>query len=186
MTNDTSETASKDPTEVSASFFTSTETFRISPSVYLKISAKKSRTLLRCALALPVAGCFTGAVFDLRWAFVGLILTMLVYPTLIAYVYYTRLLTAEAHRAVSPKKIEIHAPERIDIIYVSADDEAEPLSVETIGWPLLQSAAISRGRLLISIEGCRNPLVIPVDSFRDADDVNKLCSMIGNTVCRQA
>lgn len=186
MTNDTSETAPKDPTEVSVSFFTTTETFRIPPSVYLKISAKKSRPLLLSALALPVVGSFIGAVFDLRWAFVGLILTTLVYPTLVTYVYYTRLLTAEAHRAVSPKKIEIHAPERIDIIYVSADDESEPLSAESIPWTHLQSAVVSNGRLLISIEGCRNPLVVPVDSFRTADDVNKLCSMIGNTVCRQA
>ena len=186
MTDDTSETASIKPAEVSASFHTSTETFRIAPSAYLKIGAEKSLPFILGCLAIPLTGCLIGAVFDIRWAFVGVILATLVYPAVIAYVYYTRLLTPEAHRAVSPKKIEFHAPDRIDIVYVTADEESEPISSETIRWQTLESAIVSGNHMLISIKNCRNPLVVPLDSFPRADDVDNLCSMIGSTACRQA
>lgn len=104
-----------------------TETFRISPAVYLKVTAGALMPSLIAAVILIVfLSILAGITIDLRMLLVGLILIFLILPFAIGHIYYSRLLTPQARYAITPKHLIFHPDGSIDEIPDSADPENSP------------------------------------------------------------
>lgn len=137
-----------------------TEPFRLSPAKYLRVAAGKLLPRVLTVLAVPVMACFVAACFDLRWAFVGLILLFLVAPTLIAYIYFYKLLTPEAREALQPKKITFEK-ECLTVEYLSVEENAPVPASRRISHKEITDRYFSAGCLVLQIKGTRYPLLIP-------------------------
>lgn len=104
-----------------------TDTFRISPAVYLRVTAGAMLPSLTVAIILiALLATLAGIIIDLRILLVGLILLFLILPFVIGHIYYSRLLTPQARYAVAPKHLIFHPDGSIDEIPDSADPENTP------------------------------------------------------------
>lgn len=116
---------------------------------------------------LIVMGCGVGALFDLRLAFVGLILIFLVVPFAIFNIYFSQLLTPEARKALAQKKLEIIPGEKIIITYTDSDT---PLSSTCIEWDRITGVSSGKKHIRISLEGDNPPfLLISRAAVTDSD-----------------
>lgn len=106
-----------------------TQSFRGTPSGYVRRVA--SMLLLRWwwAIAIPVAACAVLAVNEAVWLFVAMMLVFLLYPGLTMMIYFNYAFSPEAQRTlyeqtvtVSDKGITVHYLDKgISLDYVSAD-----------------------------------------------------------------
>lgn len=160
-----------------------TDSFRITPTDYLRHSARQTISRLAVILIVPLLVCAVASVWDLRFAFIALILLFLVFPMVISYVYFTRLLTADARRAVWPKHLEFSERNKtVSVVYESADEENAAPSPDIFSANNIKGASISGKHLIFHLLGSELPLIIPLSSMPAAMDVYKLCSDYGITI----
>lgn len=166
-------------TDVPCGVLLSTATFRTSPTDYLKLTAGRMATGLSVALALPIAACAVAAVFDIRWIFVALILVFLVFPLIVGYIYFSKLLTPAAQQALTPKHLEFLTDGSIAIIHESADEENQPLPPTRIGPTQPKTVKISGRHAIIDSPALSYPLRIPLECLPSVDAlaiIEKICS----------
>ncbi len=161
-----------------------TECFRITPATYLRASSGKALLWSLAIMALPLAACLIASFFDIRWGFVALILLFLVFPMAMTYIYFDRLLTAGARRALSPKHLSIHPEGSIAIIYESADEENRPPETELVRFGDISDVTVMGRYLVISVSGMDHQLIIPLEHWPREYDWNKICPHDGNSYCQ--
>lgn len=178
----------------------STGIFRPKQTDYLRHSTRPSATKWIIGATVPIAACLTASLFDIRWAFVLLILIFIALPTVTGYLYFTKLLTLEAQKALCAKSVEAVAGSHITVTtyrpadktdYDEKDQEAteapaaipQPADVHRAPWKALRSFAL-RGRCLeFDIEGLGYPLLIPLDAIEQLAELQEFCSSSGNKFC---
>lgn len=72
-----------------------------------------------------------GITSDVRWLIVALCVLFIIMPMVMAMVYFYYLLTPEARRSVTPKRVEITPSKHIYIEYVTISDENEVTVTDT-------------------------------------------------------
>lgn len=137
-----------------------TEQFRLTPAKYLRVAAGKLLPAVTAGVALPVTACLVAACFDLRWAFVALILLFLVAPTLMAYIYFYKLLAPEAREALQPKKI-VFEKDGLTVIYLPVEDDMPVPASRRINHTEITDRHFSAGCFVLYVAGDRYPLLIP-------------------------
>lgn len=143
------------------------KTYRLTPAAYFKIAAGDILPKLLVPFALLTLAAAIGAIFDMRWALVALILIFLVAPFIIGHIYFSRLLTPQAQRALSPKHVTIVGGTRITETPESADGENAPLPEKTYGWDEITDVDI-RNRIL-TIRFGQELLAIPLEAIAGTD-----------------
>lgn len=155
-----------------------TDCFRISPGIYLRYTARSVVPRLALAICVPFIACCIAAVWDLRWAFVALILIFLVAPMIVGYIYFSRLLTPQARKALSPQKVTL--PDyrsntktecQLTVTYISADDENTPPSPVSFPWNNVQKITETRKYLIIEADALGYPLIIPKSSLTNETQI---------------
>lgn len=131
-------------------------------------------------LAIPLIACLIASLWDLRFAFVALILVFLVFPMVIAYVYFSKLLTPEAQKAIWPKHLEFNEDTReLKVVFESADEENQPPLPVTFTAPDIELATVTPRSLILQPVKGTFPLIIPLDTMPPGTDPYKLCSYYG-------
>lgn len=139
-----------------------TEPFRLTPAKYLRVAAGKLLPSVMAGVAVPVIVCLVAACFDLRWAFVALILLFLVAPTLIAYIYFYKLLTPEAHEALQTKRV-VFEDDGLTVEFLPVDENTKVPAPRRVGMADITDNRFSAGCLVLHIKGSGYPLLIPED-----------------------
>lgn len=137
-----------------------TEQFRLTPAKYLRVAAGKLLPGVTAGMALPLVACLVAACFDLRWAFVALILLFLVAPTLMAYIYFYKLLAPEAREALQLKKI-VFEKDALTVVYLPVEEDAPVPAPRRISHTQITDRHFSAGCLVLNVVGDRYPLLIP-------------------------
>lgn len=143
------------------------ETYRLTPAAYFRIAAGDVLPKLLMTLAILILAASIGAIFDLRCALVALILIFLVAPFTVGHIYFSRLLTPQAQRALSPKHVTIVAGTQITETPESADGENTPLPEKTYMWNEITDVGI-RNRIL-TIRFGQEMLAIPLEAISGID-----------------
>lgn len=105
----------------------STKTFTTSPAVYIRCLLGVWFKRYGVWIVLPVAVCgVMGAVADIRWVIVAMMIIFLLTPMLLAYLYFYYMLTPEARRAIMPMQLSLHADGALDIAYQPLPDSDSP------------------------------------------------------------
>ena len=73
-------------------------------------------------LALPVVVCGAMAVFKWEWIIVALMIILLIYPFVLAMVYFNYALAPENRRFIKPLRLDV-SPNGMKISYLNIDDE---------------------------------------------------------------
>lgn len=141
-----------------------TEQFRLTPAKYLRVAAGKLLPAVTACMALPLVACLVAACFDLRWAFVALILLFLVAPTLMAYIYFYKLLAPEAREALQPKKI-VFEKDALTVVYLPVEDDMPVPAPRRIRHTEITDRHFSAGCLMLYVAGDRYPLLIPQEAM---------------------
>ncbi|MCM1401861.1 MAG: hypothetical protein NC189_07580 [Bacteroides sp.] len=162
--------------EVPCGFSVTTEPFRATPGAYFRYSARRVIVRLGLITAVPVAAALLASLLDMRWAFVALILVFLVAPMAVAYIYFTRVLTIEAQRALSPKCVTLQPGIDLTVTYVSADEENTPLPAQAIAWQDIDSIELNGCYLTVESRMLGYPLLIPTESFPERYPYQGLCT----------
>ncbi len=142
-----------------------TETYRLTPAVYFRITAGALLPAVAGAAAAAVIAMLIAAlIFDLRLALVALILLFLIVPFVIGHIYFSRLLTTDARYALTPKHITIIPGESVTETFHSADEENTP--PEPRQWPWSEIQRISATSKYVTIRFLSQPytLIIPLSS----------------------
>lgn len=159
-----------------------TDCFRITPTVYLRYIARSVIFRLLLIIIIPLTGCLIAALWDIRWAFVALIILFLIAPGLITYIYFSRLLTREAQKALSPKYVTF----RIDtcenterwnmtITYVSADEENTPPRPISIDCDSIDKISVTGRQLVLETSRLGYPLIIPTHALgKNSDRIKEI------------
>lgn len=156
-----------------------TDVFRTSPATYLKYAAGSMiMTLAVMAAAILAAGLVMWAAVDVRWMLVALIIVMLIFPMTVCYIYFSKLLTTEARRAVTPKHVEIRPGHSVSEIFQPADENIPPVATVVTPWADTLTRTISGGNLIIRIRGRNTPLIIPADAIPPGADINGLLTSV--------
>ncbi len=159
-----------------------TSSFRVGPGAYLRYSARSVVPRLLFAVCIPFIACLIASAWDLRWAFVALIILFLVAPMAVGYIYFSQLLTPEAQKALSPKQVTLPAPDSglpapdstVTVTYLSSDEENTPPPPVTFYWSDINKLIEARKYLIIESDSLGYPLIIPVSSLNDqANDENQ-------------
>lgn len=127
-----------------------TQPFSIPATDYARATILTNISAWWWVAAVIVAGCGIASFFDLRWTFVGLIVIFLIVPFVIFNIYFSKLLTPEARRALAQKQIEFIAGKEIKITYTDPDT---PLPEETIDWSRISSITSGKKYISISLSG---------------------------------
>ncbi len=108
-------------------------------------------------VAAITIGCGIASLFDLRWAFVGLIVIFLIVPFAIINIYFSRLLNPEARRALAEKQVVFRPGEEIIISYTDPDT---PLPEERIGWERIMGITSGKKYARIALSGDSQPFIL--------------------------
>lgn len=166
--------------EVPCAFSIVTEPFRTTPTDYLRNTSRALMPKIAVALAVPLIACLVASLWDLRFAFVALILVFLVFPMVIAYVYFSKLLTPQAQRAIWTKRIEFNGDTRkLTVVFESADEENLPPLPVTFSSADIEMATVTPRSLILRPVRDNFPLIIPLDAIPPGIDPYKLCSYYG-------
>lgn len=152
-----------------------TSCFRVGPGAYLRYSARSVVPRLMLAVCIPFLACLIASAWDMRWAFVALIILFLVAPMAVGYIYFSRLLTSEAQKALSPKQVTLPNPaketpgpdETVTVTYVSADEENTPPPPVSFRWGDIKKITDARKYLILESGQLGYPLIIPVSSMNN-------------------
>lgn len=176
-----------------------TEQYRLTPATYFRIAAgARLPTLLATALLVALTSTMAAILFDLRILLVALIALFLIFPFVVAHIYYSKLLTTDAQYALMPKKVEIIPGITISEIYSPTDvaddtdalqksDEApsaesgkypDPGQPETgsrpvpdrhFEWKELRSARTTSKELILTLTDDGYNLIIPLKTISEID-----------------
>lgn len=83
-------------------------------------------------VAIPVATCLCAAVTNPKWLLVALMVMLCIAPFLLANAYFSRLLSPEARKAISPMRLDIYACSHITMTYNLYEDR--PALTLTVPW----------------------------------------------------
>lgn len=97
---------------------------------------------------VPVLVCVALGLWldDWRWLLVGLMLIFIVIPMAMSFLYTYYMLTPEARRAVTPKRVEIEAGSHITLLYVP-----EEMAPERIDKAAIRSVRYRREYLMYEL-----------------------------------
>lgn len=161
-------------------FSFTTETYRTSPTDYLIFSARPLLTKIATALVLPLLCCIVASIKDLRFAFIALIIVFLIAPLVMAYIYYSRLLTIEAQRAIWQKHIIFDGESRsITVIFDSDDSECKPPKPIIIKPNDVKQVQIRSKQLIMELKDKELPLIIPTVRLPFSVNPYDLCNHFG-------
>lgn len=146
--------------------------FRVGHTAYLRYTARSVVPRLLVFLLLPILACFIASLWDMRWAFVGIIILFLIAPMVMAYIYFSKLLTPEAQKALSPKQVKLPAATQVPdseryltVTYLSANEENTPPPPVTFGWDKVRQITETRRFLILEVDGLGYPLIIPLEAL---------------------
>lgn len=184
----------------------STGIFRPKQTDYLRHSMRPSATKWIIGATAPIAACLIASLSDIRWVFVLLILIFVALPTVTGYIYFTKLLTLEAQKALCAKSVEAVAGSHITVTTYRPDDKTDdktdddnnekdeeateapdaipqPAHTHRAPWKALRSFALRGQCLEFDIEGLGYPLLIPLDALEQPAQLQEFCSSSGNKFC---
>lgn len=101
------------------------EIFKTSPATYLKEIIIRRLSWMIILLGILFISILYLSFSDLRWVFIGLILLFIIIPIIVFNTYYFYLLTPEARRAISPKRVIFSEEGYIVIEYFNKNDNEE-------------------------------------------------------------
>lgn len=157
--------------------------FKLTSAEYLRADASSALTRLSLAFGLPVIACFIAAAWDVRWAFVGLIIIFLIFPMTISYIYFWRLLSPEASRSLARKSVTITPGHSVTVTYTPEDESSSPLPVRSIPWDYITDISLISRLLVIRTLNSAQPLIIPLQAIPESYPLYDLCY---HNSCRQA
>lgn len=144
-----------------------TETYRLTPATYFKTTAGVMLPGVLAACALLVTGAAIAAIlFDLRIILVALIILFLIVPFVISHIYFSKLLTAEAQQALTPKHVEISPGESVKEFFESSDKENIPLQPICHDWKDISEAKINNKNIILTFSNKNSTtLIIPISAI---------------------
>lgn len=166
--------------------------YRLTPAAYFRVAAgEKLPFAAGVAMAVVLVALAIGLVYDLRLVMVALILLFLVAPLVVAYIYYSKLLTREAHEALARKHVEIQSGQSITehIHAVRHDEETVPTVISDEGgagdkdaivqsnkWMWTELKAIrEHGKLIvITFTTTSRTVIVPRASFDNQSELDTL------------
>lgn len=182
----TSQSAANRNTDAPCDFSVVTESFRLTPTAYLRIHASALLPKLVAFLTIPFVAGLIASLWDIRWALVSLILLFIVYPMVVAYIYFSLLFTVDARKALSPKHVSIRPGKFIHVVYESACEENKPLPPDKLEWDAVGIIAIRAGHLLISTRSSNDTITIPLECFPPDYPYMNLCNHTEHNSCQPA
>ncbi len=145
-----------------------TETYRLTPAVYFRITAGAMLPAVLGSAAIAVIAAFTVALFfDLRLIFVALILLFLIIPMFVGHIYYSRLLTTDAMYALTPKHVTIIPDHTITETFESADKANTPPQPRQWAWSEIHSIGTTGKHLTIRFNSQPYMLILPLSAVED-------------------
>lgn len=144
-----------------------TDIYRLTPTAYFRMAAGAILPAMLSSALLAILLCATLAVlFDLRIIFVGLIIIFLIIPFAVGHIYYSRLLTVEAQRALSPKCVVINKDSFLKEVFVSSDEENTPPLPVTHQWNEISGVRLTSTYIIVTLSNKTEAhLAIPLDAF---------------------
>lgn len=156
-----------------------TESYKLSPAVYLHATLHSMLPKLAAILCLPTAICFISALWEPRMMLVAMIFIFIIAPMVLAHIYFSKMLTKEACEALSTKHVEITPAKQIRIIYEGTGESPVPSPV-TIAWDDIISCSLSQRHITIYHSNRQQPLIIPLDSLPPHFDAYVFCCHEGD------
>lgn len=152
-----------------------TDTFKLTPAAYFRIAAGAVfPKLTSLCLVIIVVAITAGAIFDIRFFLVALIVIFIVIPMVVGHIYFSKLLTAEAQYTLMPKRVVIVPDESISEVFESADPENIPPRTRLFRWDTISSRKISGKNLVIVFGKNDYTLIIPLSSIGDNVPIDEL------------
>ncbi len=153
----------------------STDIYKTPPSRYVALAIRRVIRKNWWILALPSSICMCASAVDLRWLLVSLMIIFLIAPVIIARAFTGQLLTHLAQKAVSPKKIEITACERM-IITSNLYEDAIPV-IYNVKWSEISHIDTLRDGWLIHFHNFHGTgLYLPLNAINNiARPADNMC-----------
>lgn len=130
--------------------------------------------------AVPVVCLIAGAVFDLRFVFVALILIFLIMPGIVFTVYFYYGLSPECRFSLLPHRMIIDCT-ALTVDYISDDDDRQPRAPETIDWSQLTFIDTAPDKIIMQYGSSRYSLIIiPRTAFENDEDLLTAKKIIKN------
>jgi hypothetical protein len=128
-----------------------TGVFKTPAGQYTALAVKASLARYWWLIAIPALICLCASVFDTRMIFVALITVFLIAPFIVVNACLSRLLTSEARKAVSPKRLLVTVGQNIEMMY-NLYDGAAP-AIDTIPWSQVSETTAHKDGWLIHLAG---------------------------------
>lgn len=150
-----------------------TETYRLTPTAYLKVAAGAMLPVFGWISAALLSAALIASVFDIRFVFVALIIIFILIPMMMSYIYFSKLLTIEARRSLSPKHIVVIPGKSITEIPESVEEASVPLPAETHLWRDIADCR-KAGRMIVVEFTDHQQLLIPINVLPDNIPLHEL------------
>lgn len=98
-----------------------TDKFRINSNQYFRAEAFHLARKLFWGVLVLLLFVIVASIYNIVFIYVGLILIFIILPPLIAFVYYTKLLTADAQRNLAEKRIVIIPGDNITVKFDNSE-----------------------------------------------------------------
>jgi len=145
-----------------------TETYRLTPAVYFRVTAGAMLPAVAGTAAVAVVATLIAAlIFDLRLMFVALFLIFLIIPFVIGHIYFSRLLTTDARYALTPKHVTIIPGESVTETFHSADEENTPPEPRQWPWGKIENISATSRYITIRFRSQPYALIIPLAAVTD-------------------
>lgn len=138
-----------------------TETYRLTPTAHLKVAAGAMLPTFGWISSILLSAAIIASIFDIRFVFMALIIFFILIPMMMSYIYFSKLLTVEAQRSLSPKHILIIPGQSITEIPESADESSDPLPSQKRLWTEIADCRKSGNIIVIDFTD-RQQLLIPL------------------------
>lgn len=157
-----------------------TTSYRTPAHRYMRSVAEEWLGAWWWALALPVAACLSvGAVINVTFTFVAMMLIFLVAPLIMLFLYYNYALTPEAIMAVRPHEVTIDREQGIDVSFEPHPESGRTYPPVHIGWGDVHDVEYNPTEIIVKLHrsGYRL-LIIPYEALASEQDRQTLNSLL--------
>ncbi|MCM1292722.1 MAG: hypothetical protein NC111_02115 [Bacteroides sp.] len=140
--------------------------YKLTPAAYFKVAAGSIiPTFAALSILIVLVAGALAVIFDLRILLVALILLFLVIPFIVANIYFSRLLSPSAQKAIHLKSVEIVPFTSISETLIS-DNGPDNVTCRTIHypWSTVKSIRQTSKQIIITLTPDNYTLIVPLDT----------------------